>query len=227
MKNYLLLLLILLGSCDGLGQKMLYDPNTKLELKILDNELLLSPGDEWLMINVSITNKSNASFLLYDFKVIEPGRTPIESAMQPNWTVMNGIFALRDTVRLSIFSMQPLPGVGLLQSLDTLIHIKDLMEKHGARIQEEVLLLRNNETWSGKLRALVNKKRLLNQRYYEEKEKIKIEGEYEAFLIYSCGKNITNLIDEEKILEDEKVNNAILFQGYVRSNSVKLTITNN
>lgn len=225
MKNCLsLLVLVLLYSCEGQGQKMPYDANTKLELTILDKELFLKPGDEWLMLNISITNKSDSSFLLYDFKVIEPGSSSTEELMQPYWVVMNGIFAFRDSTKLSIFSIQPLPGIGLPESV---IHIPNLMEIVGNRIYDEKLLLKKNETWSGKLSAFVSKKRLLKQKYYEEMEGIKIAGEYDLFLIYSCGVNITNVVDEEKIREDEKANDAILFQGYVRSNTVKLTIKGN
>ncbi len=40
------------------------------------------------------------------------------------------------------------------------------------------------------------------------------KGEYSMFLIYSCGKNIMNVMDEKWLIEEEKKHKAVLYQVY-------------
>jgi len=48
-------------------------------------------------------------------------------------------------------------------------------------------------------------------------------GEYSMFMMYNCGVNIANVIDE-RIYSMLKKNKAVLYQGYIRSNAIKLKI---
>lgn len=71
-KQLYILILLVSASFQGHGQRMRYDKNKSLHLRLSDNQLLLKNSDRWLILNVSIQNKSDSSFILYDFNIIGP-----------------------------------------------------------------------------------------------------------------------------------------------------------
>lgn len=89
--------------------------------------------------------------------------------------------------------------------------LKNSFIRSGERIENKKILINVSDTIGFVLSANIK---------IGELEK----GSYSAYLLYYCGKNIFNLFSEEKVRSDQQSNNAILFQGYIKSNIIKIII---
>jgi hypothetical protein len=210
---------------------MPYDSNTKLQVTILDSRITLKPGDDSFELNFTIKNNSDSSFILYNFKTLYPGGPEPEKQMTPNSAVSNTVFLSKESAWLILDATfleesEFIKGLksGKFIQMDSAELFDSLLHKSGERYRERLLVLKKRETWIGKLPVEVDKFWLLNQKAFYDTFGVRLSGESELYLIYNCGRNISNIIDLETVRMDEKNHNAVLFQGYVKSNSIKLII---
>jgi hypothetical protein len=210
--NSAAILLVLMLSYYANGQKMAYDKNKLLELRLVQNITNVYSGSDGFEMDVEITNKSTDSFLLYGFKIIEPGNSSLSTFMQPEMVAGSALFVCNEKGMLAIASLQSPPdGVGELDPMDSARFVGGLLTAAGRFIDATKITLKKNESWRGNLHVKINQRKM-------------VRGEYEVFLIYYCGINITNLIDAKRIHTEEIINHAILYQGYVKSNTTRLII---
>jgi len=210
---FVTLIFCLLLPCQIQAQRMKYKKTKCFQLELIDKEYLLSPGIEQFTINVRITNYCDCSFILYDFKVVGPGSSDIESYHQPNFVAGNYLIVLdRKNKPYSIFRSWPLKVDNvIIPEGDSAARVQSTTRRHAERMMDQKLILKSDSVWQGRLKVKVE------PRWY-------VSGEYSMYLIYDCGRNVTNVVDSSEVKKDEVANNAILFQGYVKSNVVKLML---
>jgi len=202
-----------LSSCHVRAQWMPYERGKCFNFQILNKELVLTPGPDQLSVDVAIKNSCDSSFILYDFKIINPGSSNLKLYTQPNYVAGNFLFVLdqKDEVKYLFRPWPPKPVGKFISPDDSSARVGNAIRQHAERMIENKLVLKSNSTWKGKLEALVDKREFA-------------QGEYSFFLIYSCGRNITNVIDRGVIDKEEEISNAILFKGFLKSNTVKLIL---
>jgi len=209
------LVFILFSTCQLVSEKSTnFDRNRILTLRLIDQKLVVSPADEWVPIRLSIQNNSDSALILYDFFVVNPGNSLVEDFEQPMLVGGNAAFVFNNKGDfVPIFRVQPLSGTNQpTYGIDSATYVGNIIESHGRRMVASKLILRPKEVWTGSLNAMIE------TRSYSE-------GTYKLFLIFACGKNITNVIASDKIREDERLNGAFVFQGYTRSNAIELNLT--
>lgn len=187
---------------------MRYDENKKLKLH-LSIEKVIKRGDSiQFSIEVSIANQSDSSFLLYDFKEIEPGSQDVYLFTQPDMVCGNALFVFDRKGRYPRLGIKDNLVVPYLVSEDSIRNIwkrnQNLVHSYG------IVLLK---------RALF--KTIINAKFINSELK---PGVYVAYMIYYSGRNVKNVISEETIVEDEQKNKALLYQGYAKSNPVRLIV---
>lgn len=216
-------LMIYLCSCNVRGQQPNSYSSLKFSIKILNKSLTLTPKDEQLTLDVMVKNLSDTTFIFPDFFNLAPGITPIETFSQPNHTAQFGIYVFNGKDFLFIFDRERLSG-SVNFSQDSAAFVDERIKSAGNSMLKNKLIIKRRGTWTGTLTVKVFRGRLVNPKKTEQMEEIKLLGDHELFLMYSCGSNISNLINPKIIQEIELLNDAFLFQGFIKSNSIKLTI---
>jgi hypothetical protein len=183
----------------------------QMRLLLLEKQLILTTNQSEIIFNVSLINGTGRSFLLYGFKKIEDAITGENFYTKDNdITVGNALFVIDGRGnRLKLGIIDPL-AVEHYKPL-TFDSLKKSFIDSGETIKDSKILIGGIDTINFILSAKIESGKL---------EK----GIYAAYLIYYCGKNIVNLVDESTIKADEKKNGAILFQGYVKSNAIRLVV---
>lgn len=200
---------ILLIHLSGCAQERKND--NQMRLLLLEKQIVLSTTQSRISLNVALVNRTGKSFLLYGFKKIEDAITGENFyTSDDDITVGNALFIIDDKgKRIKLGIIDPLE-VEHYKPL-TIDSLKTHFINSGESIQGNRILIKSIDSVNFMLSAKIRSGRLER-------------GIYNAYLIYYCGKNIVNLVDAATIKSDEKKSGAILFQGYVKSNTIKLVV---
>src|SRR5258708_27172582 len=128
------------------GQKMPYDKDKKLQLLIIDTEIKLENGVTEFDINISITNKSDSSFLLYGFKAVESGNSTVDFWTKPKMVGGNALFSFdKNGVYHNIGVRDPQGEIKHFQPV-TLDSVANSIKKSGDFLFNKKLVLAKKET---------------------------------------------------------------------------------
>lgn len=204
LKMVLIVLLPIIGCCQETKN------DKKIQLIFSESDIVIGANQSQIELGISLANNTNQSFILYRFKEIEDAISDERFYTNDNdISVGNALFLIDDIGKRckigivnprSIEHYKPFTADSLSKSL------KDSRDS----FLNNKLLIGSNKTVNLVLSAQIN-------------TKLK-KGIYSAYLIYYSGKNIVNLVSVDRINSDQKENDAILFQGYVKSNIIKIII---
>jgi len=204
---------LLLLSCSAPGQLMQHDNGykKKIQIRLLNEKVIYH---EWgFDLRVSITNKTDTTFLIYGLKDVEDGWWNGRSTyMKPNITMGSAIFIVNDDRKQL--------------NLKLVNELLDKYESHYTPVPRDSI----------ESRAYKNKMVIPAKSSVEcvipiipkikaggVKDKLP-KGEFTLSFLYFCGYNILNVLSKERIKEDEEKYKAMIYQGYVESNAVKLIV---
>lgn len=203
----LFLLLLMLITSDSFGQnldleRIPYDENKLIELKLLENEVIAS--DKGFSLKISICNKTDANLILYRFKIIGSGVEDEKFLMKKNFSSGSELFPKDSLNRWFKLRMDgKINRVRFLRGIT-----RDTIEKIN---EESKIILKARETLEMNLPVK------LRQGFLQK-------GTYSLYMIYSCGINIKNGSDLSAILKDLQDYNAMVYLGYIKSNTIKLKV---
>jgi len=204
---------LLLLSCSALGQLMQYDYGyeKKIQIRLLNEKVI--GHESGFSFKVSITNKTDTSFILYDFTNVEAGGQSKGWYMEPNRTVGSALFIF-DKNRRSV-------------SQELSDDLLDRYEKQNKPVPFDSI---ENRTVRNKIIVLAKSTTECvvhiiprKDRRGEIRDRLE-KGEYKMSFLYYCGWHIPNVVKKEHIEEDERKHNAMVYQGYTESNTVKLIV---
>lgn len=208
MKNILFIILgFVFLQCSG--QENLN--NKDFDLKIL-NEVLI-PTNDRLEIDIRLINNTDTSYLLFAFKLLGEAIGDENFYIEDeNITSASDVFIL-DSKGLQVFpadfTVSPPEDMDYKPtSLDTL---QNSLARTGKAYEKGMLYL--------PAKSEINEELVLDFKYHDLKP-----GTYGLFLIYYSGKNLYNIVPEEKVREREKELTAQEFRGWIKSDTVKLII---
>lgn len=178
-----------------------------MNLEIIKSEFIISQDDPLLKFDVRIKGDTTCNYLLYAFNsVLEESVLEEKDYCGGDVTAGNVVF-ITDTnynrvyARISMMGYKPV-------TLDTM---EVVFQKERQRFREGKILLEQgvNQTYSWSF----------------DLEKFELEkGEYLLFVMYYQGNNLTNIVPLGMIQEDQEKYNALVFQGCIKSNTVKLIV---
>ena len=179
-----------------------------LELIIAESNITINQGDLNHMFNVQLFNNIDTSLILYNFKAVESGLLSEEDYMNGDCTAGNALFTLKDNLHLPAVTSIPDEIHNNLITKETLENVLDSL----ANIFKD--------------RAVIIKGKS------SQKFSVSIDfagfdfspGEYSMYLIYYTGMNLGNVVSHAKQENDSQMNNVQVFKGWIKSNSVKLTV---
>ena len=172
---------------------------TKIELRLTDNEITVnSIGFD---LKVLIINKSDSAFILYGFKDIGCAGAGEDYYRKANITVGSELFTANKSEQ-------------------------SILDIEGER--QRFLRPGNIHTWKDVVTMVDNAKIIVRARSTETiiipiKLHSRLErGIYQLQMLYYSGVNLVNIVDEETLIKDQKECGGLVYQGYAKSNSVKL-----
>lgn len=188
-----------------------YGYEKKIQIRLLNEKIVYD--ELGFNLKVSITNKTDTTFLLYELKDVEDGwwdgRT---TYMEPDNGVGSVIFILdenREQLKLKLIA-----------------ELLDKYESHYTPVPLDSIEERFYKSWiiipakgTGEFIVPIIPKIKASG----ERDKLP-KGEFTLSFLYYSGQNIINVVPKERILEEEKKYNAMMYQGYVESNTVKLIV---
>ena len=204
---------LLLLSCSAPGQLMQYDYGyeKKIQIRLLDEKVIYH--ESGFDLRVSITNKTDTSFLIYGLKDVEDGWWNGRSTyMKPNITMGSAIFILNNSRKQL--------------NLKLVNELLDKYESHYTPVPRDSIESRAYKgkiviPAKGKVECIIP---IIPKIKAGGERDILPKGEYNLSFLYFCGYNIVNVLPKERIQEEEKKFKAMTYQGYVESNIVKLIV---
>jgi hypothetical protein len=194
--------IIILGQAPKI-KLMPLDKNQRLQITLLENEIVAT--DRGFNLKLLLSNKTDTSFILYSFKIMRNGGPDQEYFKQGMGTNLFPSDQLNRYIKFEMDSKLDRTlkyGLSMNYNRDTIDNVftKSLVVIKARSTQEINIPV--------KLRGGFLKK-----------------GIYSLFMIYSCGVNILPYGVKENIMrKDKQKHKALVYQGYVKSNSVKLKV---
>lgn len=212
MNSYLrktnLLVVLIVNSFIGFSQSSTlnfipYDKNQKIQIKLLDKEIIAT--DRGFELRLSIENKTDSSFILYNFMLFRNGRK--DETFFTNNSIGAGPDLFPKDKNNRWFGLE----------LDSKLDRRMKYDLPFTRASIDSIYDKSYITIKGRETLQIKVPIKLRQGFLKK-------GVYSLFIVYYSGVNIPNIIDEEKILADMKKHNAIVYQGYIKSNTVKFKV---
>ncbi len=179
-----------------------FDQNQKIQIKLLDKEIVAT--DRGFELRLSIENKTDTSFILYHFKLFQTGRKD-ESFYTKSGGTGSDLFPKDKNNRWF--------GLELDSKLDRMMKY----DLPFTRATMDSIYDKSYITIKGRETLQITIPIKLRQGFLKK-------GIYSLFMVYYSGVNIPNVINKEKILADMKKHKAVVYQGYIKSNTVKFKV---
>lgn len=192
------------------SQILAYDSNKIVQIELLQKEIELPYNCRVFKLNIKLKNNGDRKLLLYGVKRFETAYAGKDWYIGNDHSFGCALFAFNKKRELII------------------IKINDPIQRSYFEHQEKKIYPVNMDS----IVNTINKNLILLAPYQTVEETLEIpllkgnlkRGSYDFYILYFNGKYITNIIDESVIEADEKKYNALLFQGYAKSNTIKLTV---
>jgi hypothetical protein len=183
---------------------MAHDKNKKLEVSIVNSSITVDSKVASCNLRLLFTNRTDTAFLLYGFVDFESWKGH-ESLFKENDVTVGLVFFIASANGKKSL---PLNSSEWKNRDNKFTYTYDNLLKD---IKENNLVVPKNKSIEKTIKLEFVKERIQ-------------KGNYKMYLVYYCGKNITNLIDEKEIKNDEIINRALVYQGYAKSNTVNLNV---
>ncbi len=199
--HYLLITILITGNlfAQNLDLEIIpYDENKLIELKLLDNEVIAS--DKGFTLKISICNKTDGNLILYRFRIIDTGAEDEKFFMKKYFGAGSELFPKDSLTRWFKFEMD--------EKINRIRFRTDITRDTIERISNESKIIVNARDT-----MVISLPVKLRQGFLKK-------GTYSLYMIYSCGVNVR----KSNILKDMEKYKAQVYQGYVKSNTIKLKV---
>lgn len=180
-----------------------------IRVEIINDKILIQKSNPQLEFSIKLYNTTEKGFLMYSFGSMEEAFAEDSVYADDNNTAGNAIFIFdkqgnQITPEISIggkYHYNPI-------TLDTLQNVHERVRE---KFISNMVYLKPNSVVEDDLEYT-----LMNHQLDK--------GEYEMYLMYYSGKNLSNNVEPTKLREDEEKYNAEVFKGWIKSNVVKLLV---
>ncbi|MBS1559940.1 MAG: hypothetical protein JST69_14570 [Bacteroidetes bacterium] len=196
----------------------IFTKNDSIVYRISDSLIRWNRKQPTFRLRIEITNKSNYNFILYRFREVTVFSILSDSTDQDMIRVtknaaINGVFILNAKKQ----HVEIIPKECDSCKLDIAkIHNPNFKEN----IRKEIMAKYLAETVVIKKRETKQITVEVDMLHIEKLEK----GKYFFYLMYSCGENVSNIIDNDRISMEKKKNRAEVFTGWVKSNMIQFIV---
>jgi len=196
-----------------------------LKLILRNDSVKITSQSDSIILNATVINDTDSSLILYRFKSIIPGNSDVDGFLP--MSVGGNLLSVKNGKNFitGLVSYPPIPLTKhSLGSTDSATYINEIKNLAIENARDNRLIIPKRSIWNGRLKVLIDNKYFKAAKYFD-KEDYFTEGECELYLIFSCPVDITKLIPEEIIREDEKKYMAVTYKGIVHSNTIKLIMS--
>lgn len=209
---YPLLLFPLVSFCSD--KKLKTMTNDSIGFAIIEKKVYVDSSQSSFEITAVLSNPSNENFILYAFK--RGFATPSDDSAFFNLSDRSGAGNA-----MIILDKNGNREPVIVDDCD------DCEEADPISHRSDFLTILKNTVKKNYLEAteILNAKSGKEVRFKIEFSNIKLsKGEYQFYMIYYCGHDIEQIIDDITIKDDERKNNATALKGWIKSNTVKLIV---
>lgn len=198
----------------------------RIRYSIVEKEIRIKKDSPYFEITVELDNPSDRSFILYAFKRISDTALSDSLLCIERPGAGNAIFISdNEGKRMPEEFTIEMHGNAYLKNPVTEDSLHNIFKKIRSENMGEKEVLRSGEKKNVKLKIDLKSNPSIDQL---------TSGEYLLYFIYYAGDGLTktieespakaSLVDEDLIKEDQKKHKASVFNGWVRSNQVKLIV---
>lgn len=193
---------------------------------ILDKEIHMTKGSTYLEVAVQLDNQSDKNFLLYAFNRISDSSLNDSLLIAQRPGAGNAIFITDNAGKRmpEEFTIE-IHGDDYLRSPMSEDSLNNVFKNIRSEYMDEKEVLKSGEKKIVKLKVNLKSHPSIRQLP---------SGEYLVYFIYYSGEDLTgiieeipakiSLVDKASIREDQNKHKAIVFNGWVRTNQVKLVV---